>query len=559
MIHPIFDSTLALPRPASDPGIAAPPEGGLVRSGRADDRTHYLSGARATVALSGTGGLLSTNGGHRLTGPIRIVAHPAATLEVTPRTATRHRRSPALDERIVVPERLPGAAVQWVGAPARADVTLEVDLPLSPTAPYRIQVDGPLLRWAAADSDRGAVLQLVGPGAEKGWRLVQAPTRFVARAVIQPADDAAVTLLVAEVGDDGRLPSLAALAVLHAHLRRDALEPDEAPGIVVSAGHPALGEGVGWARAALRSRVDEGSAEIRGGARAALMRGALAAGERSVARAALPGPATTLDDAEALALWVAWTGRGQEFIAARNELDRLAADAPAPLRRQLADAAEAAGEEEWARQLRLPHTAPGSRTLPTLGPTPAVKPVADPPSALESGQDAPTPDELVGALRRVAGEAAGWSAAVVERAVTAQAEGRASAAGLEAPLALDLLVRGLLGVRPDATYGRIEVAPVLPSSWMPFRIDGLAVGDAQVGFEMRREGDRARFILRQTAGGAPVTWVFAPRLEGTAVTGAWVDGTLAQIDATRAGDRIQPRVQLPGERERVVELEITPP
>jgi hypothetical protein len=126
-------------------------------------------------------------------------------------------------------------------------------------------------------------------------------------------------------------------------------------------------------------------------------------------------------------------------------------------------------------------------------------------------------------------------------------------------LVLDLLVRGMLGIEPDAAYGRVRVAPVVPSSWTRFRVDGLRVGDAILGIEMEREGGRHRFALRQTAGGAPVTWIFEPRLPGWRIDSVRIDGTPAAVDDDRVGERVQPRVQLPAERERVVEVEVSPP
>lgn len=129
----------------------------------------------------------------------------------------------------------------------------------------------------------------------------------------------------------------------------------------------------------------------------------------------------------------------------------------------------------------------------------------------------------------------------------------------DAALTLDLLVRGLLGIEPDAAFGRVRAHPCFPGSWTAFRADGLQVGDARLGIEMRREGPLTRLTLRQTAGGAPVTWIVEPRLAGTALVAARVDGEAAEIDAETEHGRIRPRIQVPGARKRVVELEVSPP
>lgn len=568
MTRPRIDSTLPLPRAARDPGRVPAEDGGLRRTRRADHHPRRLDGARASVRWSGADGIGEIRAGRALTGAVRIVAGSVADVTDTPRTATRHRPAEALDEVLVVPERLPGAAVQWVAEAAMQPVLLEVELAVTPGSQPRVMFDDSLLRWADEGEDGGAVLQLLGVVRE-GWSLVQSGERTVARALLHPGIDAPATLLVAEVGDDGRLPSLAALAALKAHRRRDHLEPAESEGLVVHTDRPRLDRGVAWARAILRSRIDETphGPGVRSSDSAALARGALAAGELEVARAALTAhEPTTLAEVEALALGVAWTSTGSELIRARAPVDALAAGASDGLRRLLADAAEAAGEEAWAAELRLPPVAAGSRALPTVGragPTPPAGGEADSGHGDERGPEpaegAPRPDEMRRALARAGGAEVEWSASVVERALIALEAGETPSGGPEAALALDLLVRGVLGIEPDAAYGRIEVAPALPESWGTVTVAGLALGDARVGFEMRREGRVVRFALRQTAGGAPVTWILAPRLRGAAIAAVRVDGAPAEVDATTAGDRIQPRLQLPAERERIVEVEISPP
>lgn len=80
-----------------------------------------------------------------------------------------------------------------------------------------------------------------------------------------------------------------------------------------------------------------------------------------------------------------------------------------------------------------------------------------------------------------------------------------------------------------------------------------------VGVEMQREGPNHRFVLRQMAGGTPLTWIFVPRLPGEGVEAVRVDGEEALVDWSRVGRRVEPRIQTPAERERHVEIVVTSP
>ncbi|NNK61693.1 MAG: hypothetical protein HKO98_00660, partial [Gemmatimonadetes bacterium] len=124
---------------------------------------------------------------------------------------------------------------------------------------------------------------------------------------------------------------------------------------------------------------------------------------------------------------------------------------------------------------------------------------------------------------------------------------------------LDRLVRSALGVEPDAAYGRLTLRPAFPTHWNAFEASGLALADARLGFTWDRTGALHRFRLRQTAGGAPITWILEPWLFGSGLTSARVDGEPAELDAVPDGGGVRPRIQLPAERERVVELEVSPP
>ncbi|MEQ9570254.1 MAG: hypothetical protein RLN75_08710 [Longimicrobiales bacterium] len=175
------------------------------------------------------------------------------------------------------------------------------------------------------------------------------------------------------------------------------------------------------------------------------------------------------------------------------------------------------------------------------------------------GEGRPDADTLRRALGRTCADTSDWGVAALRRALAAISRHGPDVLRPEAALTLDLLVRGLLGVHPDAAYGRVRLGSCFPASWTSFRAEGLQMGDARLGVEMVREGPLTRLVLRQTAGGAPVTWIVEPRLTGEALSAARVDGRPAEIDVERVGGRLRPRLQVPGERERVVELEVSPP
>jgi hypothetical protein len=457
-----------------------------------------------------------------------------------------------VQELLLVPERLPGFVLQWEGWSPAAGWPLTVEL--LPGHGDRYRVEGSTLR-VAADDGGGLVLHLAGAG-EATWQLVEGAGHRVARIALHLPPDAPATLLVDRVAAEERLPSLPALAAVAAHRRRDDLEPDEAPGVRFRTGVTEVDRGVAWGRAALRALFEEGpggsglrildALPERGGAAppgseaALLATGALAAGEWEVARAALEREPANGTDAEALALWVAWTSRPEPFVAHMEALERLAPTFPQTLRATLADAAEAAGEEDFAARLRTPAARPAGtgRRLPTVGGAssaaqPAALPAGDPRARYRGGED----EEGFLRLRALLGRL--------------HRDGPDPGA-LDAAVALDALVRGLLGVAPDAGYGRVTVAPRLPRHWSRLAVEGIRVGDATLGVAMERSDEGVTWRLRQTSGGAPVTWIFEPRVSLETVLGVEVDGESAEVDVVPAGGGHVVKVQLPAERERTV-------
>ena len=521
------------------------------------------------------GVMLTEAEGEPLTGPISLAGPPAANVLVTPRSLTRELAGPggSCTETLLVPERLPGLVLQWSGWSPDEGWPLEVHLLVD--QPERIRCEGGTLRIArgstadASDGELetpGVVIHLSqasddaphgeGTSGPRLWEWTAGADGVVARTRVRCTPTTPVTLLVHAIEPVRRLPSLAALAAVGAHRTRDDLEPIEAEGLRLGTGVAELDDGVGWARAALRSLLEEsgGAQRLRlldllpleqvagqpGDEAALLARGALAAGEWQVAEAALQTRPASLDDAAALASWVEWTSRAELFTAHVDALAELAGRAPADLRQRLVDAAEAAGVEGFADRI-----APASRArrLPTVSAAPAPEAVGW--QAADRAAAGPTPPaeafldlrNRLGALLR---------------------EG-ASPGGLDAAAALERLVHGLLGARPDAAFGRLSLSPRLPAHWTSFEFGGLRLGDATVGLRYDRTDDQIEWRLRQTAGGAPITWLFTVTLDGRSVAHVEVDGAPAEVDlrTTSEGDTFFD-IQLPAERERVLNVRLTP-
>jgi hypothetical protein len=537
-----------------------------------------LAGRRSTVEAQGLGGVRRiTADGAPLTRAIHVGGPTAANVASTPRSLSRERigATGALRETVLVPERLPGAVVQWTGDVSPNPLTVEVQLPAgSTTGADRYRAEGGTLRWTTSPDGTGGVLQLCGdPDGE--WVLVEREGGWWAHISFAVGPDTPATLLASAIGDPERLPSLAALAAVRAHRRRDELEPDDAAGLRLETGVPDLDDGVGWARAILRGTLADhrGDPRLRWADEPSMVAAALAAGEWAVARAVLAHSMPSLADAEARARWMAWTGKPRPLLDARSGLETVLAEAPQPIRGRVADAAEAAGDEDWAASLRMIVARDGGRRLPTLraaapsAPRQAASPAAGDALAESprSGEGAPEGDgprtarELRAAIRSLRSSDPDPATALLRRALS-WAHREASVVEADAAGAtLQLLVEGLLGIDPDAAYGRILLSPCLPESWEAFHVRGIQLGDAVVAMEMTREGHSYRFALRQSAGGAPVTWIFAPRLPGVRVARVRIDGEEALVDSRSVGRRIEPRIQIPAERERLVEIELTPP
>lgn len=121
--------------------------------------------------------------------------------------------------------------------------------------------------------------------------------------------------------------------------------------------------------------------------------------------------------------------------------------------------------------------------------------------------------------------------------------------------ALCTFVVGTLGARPDAGFGRLRLAPGVPSHWSRLDVRNLPMADTRVALGYRREGQLHTFTLRQTGGAVPANLVFEPRVPGAELVSARVDGEPAELDVFRRRGWVGTRLQFPLDPERRVTLE----
>lgn len=589
-------STLAsvpLPHPVRIPPSVPridPPQA-LAAALRADGRVWELGGRRCRIRISGTGGVERVVAdGAPICGRIGVEGLTGANVIASPRLVRRECYGPGggCAESLLVPDALPGAVLQWEpgpGAPTPAAVDLELLPPATasgsaaaPSEPvHQVAAPSALVHHAApgllwvSDGRRGVLV--CAPGSSAPPHVREEGGRTLARVPLAPGpDDPRSTLLVVAAPPDAPWAPPAALAGVKAHGRRaelDARSSDD-PGLVLETGIPAVDEAVYWTRAWLRAALfappglPTGLHPPLAGAR--LSRAAVALGDREVAEAALRhlSWASPLDRAEslgALSAWVAWTGRGRPFLEARTRIDAallepggLKAAGPGEpglpparadaLRRAVADAAEALGEEEWAKRIRVPPRDSGGVRLATLGAGPSPDPSGPTPGSIVELYRQGLHDEGLRALRSAMDQ--------VHDDPRTLAEGSAPALALG-------LVEGLLGARPDAAFGRVVLAPTLPGHWTRFAARGIRVEEGHLDLEFEREGPVHRWLVRPGRGSVPLMVIFEPWLPARELASIRVDGEPAEADPRPDADGLRVPLQTPADAVRVIELEAVSP
>ncbi len=313
--------------------------------------------------------------------------------------------------------------------------------------------------------------------------------------------------------------------------------------------------------------------------------GALAAGRRHLAFHLL---ARTLADREIpagarlflAARWALWTGeptRLRPFLGALDEAARSVAETPEPdgvglrglpaafpslpaLLGGFADAVEPLGNRGWTGELRALARTAGERVgaspgggAPLGGGGPSGRGIRLP----VLGQAAAEPDAPAGprptepALPPVHAFASPHHPSVAPRRT------------LHAARFLRSAVEGLMGVRPDASYGRVVLAPdlvaVAPSAGGVRRLaaTGIRVGDARLSLDCRVEGGHGTLRVCQTAGRVPVTVIFEPFLPLGGVDAVRMGGDPAEVEIDEREGGVRLRFQFPLDPERSVSVDGT--
>lgn len=125
---------------------------------------------------------------------------------------------------------------------------------------------------------------------------------------------------------------------------------------------------------------------------------------------------------------------------------------------------------------------------------------------------------------------------------------------LQAARLLRVVSERLLGVRPDASYGRIRLAPVLPAAWEALEADGIQVGDTSIDLAIHREPGVFRFTLTPSAGRIPLNLIFEPVVPVEGVGRVLLSGEEVEVDVLPGRGCTGIRFQFPLDEAKVVEV-----
>jgi hypothetical protein len=303
--------------------------------------------------------------------------------------------------------------------------------------------------------------------------------------------------------------------------------------------------------------------------------GALAAGDREIARDFVERSPVDVADVLALGWWVLWTGDLVPMERHRSRaLEILSADGGDVVhraaRRTTRLALEAMGERDTAdrlgdrRAVRLPTlVASGGSGSDREAVLAAVLGEASP-TVRGAGSGPRGPERALRAWARFAGGRPEEGYALLREHL---ADGLRRGAGLwptdedeghphdpvSAALVPAVILNGLFGARSEAAWGRLRLAPQIPATWTRVGLTGIHVGDARVSVHYTSHGTTRAFALEQTEGRVPVDLVFEPSVDGP-VARVLVDGDPTDVipETTRGRSRV--RLQMPLDGERRVEL-----
>jgi hypothetical protein len=134
---------------------------------------------------------------------------------------------------------------------------------------------------------------------------------------------------------------------------------------------------------------------------------------------------------------------------------------------------------------------------------------------------------------------------------------------LHAARLLRSAVEGLLGVRPDASYGRVVLAPDLtrvapgPDGVRHLAATGIRVGDGRIDLDCRVAGGHGTFRVSQTAGRVPMSVIFEPLMPLSGVQEVQMGEEPAAVEIEEREDGVRLRFQFPLDPERSVSVDGT--
>lgn len=520
------------------------PGGPLAVARPAGAHRFLCQGDRASIGIADRAGVESVHvDGFCASRHLQTDFGPCSNVVGTPGRARRELHGPdgvMLEDVFALP-RLPGALVQWTPPDGRAfTATLRW---LGPGG-GRPQRDGTRMHLAPAADGVTHTLFRIQPEPEN-WAVEQDQAGWNLRARIQVPAGGTLSWIV------GAAPKVAIANAAVAAL--DRLEPQEAvqggwlrelegEHLRTRTGIHEIDSALEWAKARASGHDSASLARLLAQLGAGLLR---------EARITLDTLAEdhSADFGRGLGAYLMWSGEHDAPASYRSHLrDWLAAAAdagaavgadagarPHSEHTQLIEALDGLGYPEEAGEVR-------ALSLKSSGTGALVLPMAGQPST-----KVPPPDpESIWLRFRVLTEAC--SAGVLDPDDDRAAD--------PAYALIQVLLDDILQVEAEASLGRLRMAPTFPEHLTSFQVEGIRLGQGGIDFRMDRDGDRYRYLFQPTSGALPLNLTFEPSLLGTALTEARVDGDPAELDWTSEGRRITPRLQLPVDRERTVELQV---
>lgn len=123
-------------------------------------------------------------------------------------------------------------------------------------------------------------------------------------------------------------------------------------------------------------------------------------------------------------------------------------------------------------------------------------------------------------------------------------------------MAITPLIRGLLGLRPDAPGRSLNFSPQIPSSWERMAVRNYLVGRSSLAIAFKRNGAAGLVYEITREDDEPLKLVFSPALpDFSRVTRVLVDGK--PVKASIAGDGFRPALSLETPLRRRTTIEIT--